>query len=232
MKKTKLGFTLIELLVVISIIGILAAVIFANVGEGGAQARDTERQADLRNLQSALELYKTRHDRYPEGCRGPNQWSWQSGVGVECPSETQYIEGLAPEFISALPTDPKTNGDNTGYAYRVNLDGTVYKLVAFKTVEELSTIDELANSKLHKQYGTFRLCPYVNALNTEEFLLCSDNGDDWGTSAHYTNYVEAGGCDFSDEDMRTSYAVWGGFADASTERLVRVQTEEVICVKP
>jgi prepilin-type N-terminal cleavage/methylation domain-containing protein len=139
-KSTK-GFTLIELLVVISVIGIIASVLFANINEGGAQSRDAKRQADLRNLQSALELYKNREGEYPAGCRGANNWSWQSGVGNDCPSGTKYIEGLAPAFIRVLPVDPKTNGDGTGYAYLTNNDRTVYKLVAFRTVEELSAID-------------------------------------------------------------------------------------------
>ena len=231
MKKTSEGFTLIELLVAITIIGILSAVIFTNVGEGGAKSRDAERQADLRNLQSALELYKNRHGSYPEGCQGADAWSWQTGVGNDCPAGDQYIEDLAPEFIRALPVDPKPDGNNTGYAYRVNADGSVYKLVVFRTVEELSAIDSTSATRLHSQYGAFRLCPDVNGPNTSEFLLCS--GRTGGMPGAYVNYrTNSSQCRFTDNDMQTSYSIWGGYSKDSDDRQARRLTEEVICVKP
>jgi type II secretion system protein G len=237
MRITYRGFTLIELLVVVSIIGIIAAVVFANVNEGGAQARDAERQADLRNLQSALELYKNRYGRYPDGCQGADAWSWQSGVGSDCPSGTQYIVGLAPEFIRALPVDPKPAGNGTGYAYRVNTDGSVYKLVVFRTVEEMSAIDSTTASKLSEELGGFRLCPYVNGLNTAEFLLCSGRADAYGPAGSYSppNYRITQGCDWNfaaTNDLDNSYAIWGGYANGLDERQTRVLTERVICVKP
>ena len=61
-KKIK-GFTLIEVLVTVSIISILAAVIAINSVDAGKQSRDEKRQADIRNLQSALELYKNKYGR-------------------------------------------------------------------------------------------------------------------------------------------------------------------------
>lgn len=232
MIKAYRGFTLIELLVVVSIIGIIAAVVFANVNEGGAQARDAERQSDLRNLQSALELYKNRYGRYPEGCQGANRWSWQSGVGNDCPAGTQYIEDLAPEFIRALPTDPKPAGNGTGYAYRVNADGSVYKFVVFRTVEELFAIDSSTDSKLDNEFGTFRLCPDVNFLNTEEFLLCSGRNDGATGPGAYVQYRTTQQCDYRHNDMLESYAIWGGFASINDPKQARIQTEAIICVKP
>jgi general secretion pathway protein G len=63
------GLTLIEVLVVIAIIGILAAVISVNAVQSGKISRDAKRQADLRMLQSAVELYKNKEGRYPEAMR-------------------------------------------------------------------------------------------------------------------------------------------------------------------
>lgn len=57
MSKKNRGFTLAELLVVIAIIGILSAMIVANVSDSRKKARDAKRKADLKSIQTALELY-------------------------------------------------------------------------------------------------------------------------------------------------------------------------------
>ena len=59
MKNTKKGFTLIELLIVIGILAVLAVltVLVLNPGQLFAQARDSQRLADFRTLQSAINYY-------------------------------------------------------------------------------------------------------------------------------------------------------------------------------
>lgn len=61
----KKGFTLIELLVVIVIIGILSALLMANISGIRERARDTERKTDLRAIKTALSLYYTIERSYP-----------------------------------------------------------------------------------------------------------------------------------------------------------------------
>ncbi|USN88916.1 MAG: prepilin-type N-terminal cleavage/methylation domain-containing protein [Candidatus Nomurabacteria bacterium] len=139
MKRSVAGFTFVEMLVVIAVIGVLAAVIYPNFSQSSAVARDAKRKADLRELQAAIELYKQKNGRYPEGCKGPTTnlttvWSGHSGT-FACASGNQYIIDLAPEFISVLPQDPKLNGANSGYVYAVNDTGSVYKIMALGTVE-------------------------------------------------------------------------------------------------
>jgi general secretion pathway protein G len=61
----KAGFTLIELLVVISIIGILATVVVANMNSARSRARDAARKSDMKNIQTALRLYYNDKGAYP-----------------------------------------------------------------------------------------------------------------------------------------------------------------------
>ncbi len=55
--KFKKGFTLIELLVVIAIIGILAAIIIANLGGARNVAKDGAVKSQLANMRAQAELY-------------------------------------------------------------------------------------------------------------------------------------------------------------------------------
>jgi len=61
----KRGFTLVELLVSATIIALLAGIGVASFSALSKQSRDSRRKADLENLRSALELYRSDNDYYP-----------------------------------------------------------------------------------------------------------------------------------------------------------------------
>lgn len=72
-KNFKKGFTLIELLIVIAIIGVLATLLMANFIGVRQRARDAQRKSDLRQIQAALEIYRSDDGSYPTGplnCNG------------------------------------------------------------------------------------------------------------------------------------------------------------------
>lgn len=61
----KKGFTLIELLVVVAIIGLLATLSIVALNNARARARDAKRVADIKQIQTALELYYNDLGTYP-----------------------------------------------------------------------------------------------------------------------------------------------------------------------
>lgn len=62
---TKKGFTLIELLVVIFIIGVLVAILLANILGARQRAEDVQRKSDLQQLKKALMIYYSENQTYP-----------------------------------------------------------------------------------------------------------------------------------------------------------------------
>lgn len=137
----KKGFTLVELLITVSVVAILSAIVISSLDSARERSRDAQRQTDLRTMEAALALYKNKYGVYPESCNGPTTgttpvWSGQPGTDHEClSSSNRYIIQLAPEFIPQLPSDPRLNGDDSGYVYAVNAERSVYKLMVLNTVE-------------------------------------------------------------------------------------------------
>lgn len=60
------GFTLIEVLVVIIIIGILTTVSIVALNSSRVKARDSRRLSDIKQLQTALELYNADEFNYSQ----------------------------------------------------------------------------------------------------------------------------------------------------------------------
>lgn len=126
MKTALRGFTLIELLVVIAIIGILSSVILASLNTAREKAYDARRESDLKEVQTALELYYSDHNGYPPTAAG----SWQSQcVWGKVATANDVIPGLAPTYIAAVPQDPQMNISANQCCYLYESNGTDYKFI-------------------------------------------------------------------------------------------------------
>jgi prepilin-type N-terminal cleavage/methylation domain-containing protein len=219
--KYRIGFTLIEILVVLAVIGILAAVVGVNINNSSAQSRDAQRQSDLRNLQQAIEFYKNREGRYPEQCAvggavsGSGFWSGQLGTDYECDNGTgQYIIGLAPEYISVLPADSRLPSGRTdvGYVYRTNTDGSVYKIMALRTVEADALLNGSGNN-----YGAYthplKSCDIkarVTTAGVADTRLSTQSMCYVFSTALNSVSGEIAYCVATHERFRSTYALWGG----------------------
>lgn len=146
----KKGFTLIEILVVMSIIMILSVTLYINFNQIQLEANDEIRKNGLKELQIALKLYKAQNGKYPAaGCpddtdpnRSPHTfWAGPGPItatwGKSC---SDYIVGLVPEFMPALPVDPSVeNDDNLGYLYATNPDRDAYKVLIYGVEKKMIT---------------------------------------------------------------------------------------------
>ncbi len=143
-KRTTQGFTLIELMVTITIIGILSAMVFASFDQAREQARDKVRKSDLKTLQLAIELYKSQNGTYPtQGCGSAGSDFAGSGAGGSgLASCDLYINGLVPDYIPELPSDPNLEGQ-AGKGFYYSSNGTSYKLMVLDSVEadEVTSFD-------------------------------------------------------------------------------------------
>jgi uncharacterized protein (TIGR02145 family)/prepilin-type N-terminal cleavage/methylation domain-containing protein len=102
----KKAFTLIELLVVIAIIGILATIAVVALQQARQSARDSKRIADIKQIQTALELYYNYNSEYPTEITN-NQIADATTVYME-------IFPTAP-----TPADGTCDTDTNQYVYTV-----------------------------------------------------------------------------------------------------------------
>ncbi len=119
------GFTLIELLVVISIIGILTTLITTNFVGVRQRARDAQRKADIRQIQSAVELYRSDTGTYPIANTQYrlNSTACPTSNALSNPSSSSTI------YMSKIPCDSLGNVTfNSGNYYYYSSDGTIYTL--------------------------------------------------------------------------------------------------------
>ncbi len=113
-RMTTNGFTLIELIVVIAIIGILASIAIGNTFSSIPKAHDAQRKNDLKQMQTALQVYFQDHNSYPQPASSRCQSStastlcWIKLFDTIGPNGTT-IYGT-PTYIKQMPQDPLSTG--------------------------------------------------------------------------------------------------------------------------
>jgi general secretion pathway protein G len=129
-KLNKKGFTLVELLVVIAIIDLLSTLAIVALSSARQKARDSKRMSDLRQIQTALELYYTDHNQYPIDATAITL----GATGAAClsnptpPTAGSFTTtGCTNSPMALVPTDPLTT---QYYEYSTDANGPVYTIAA------------------------------------------------------------------------------------------------------
>jgi prepilin-type N-terminal cleavage/methylation domain-containing protein len=108
------AFTLVELLVVISIIGLLSTIAVVSLSSARMKARDTRRLADMRQIQTAIQLYYETYGGFPGlisdvGCGG-----WDT------PADGVFMSSLRTAGLLAKDiSDPSINASCGNYSYYI-----------------------------------------------------------------------------------------------------------------
>lgn len=122
-KDYKKGVTLVELFVVFAIIGILSGIVLFISGQVRKKARDAQRLQELRQLQTALQVYYEDNGKYPDRCPlHPLLWCRSTDDRDSGKPGIQWIKFLVePGYASTHPLDPLNIYDE--YEYRLIVHG-------------------------------------------------------------------------------------------------------------
>ena len=103
MVRRERGFTLIEIMVVLIIIGLLASIVVPKLLGRTEEAKRIKAEAQIRNIMSALDLYRLDNGMYPTTEQGLAALVEKPTVG-EIPKN--WLEG---GYLDRIPKDPWGN---------------------------------------------------------------------------------------------------------------------------
>lgn len=105
------GFTLIELLVVIAIIGLISSILTVSFSVARMRGRDARRMADIRQMNSAIQMYIQENDHAPYvgtyNCNPKNADDNECySISATEPSKWMQLQVDLSPFMPKLPVDP------------------------------------------------------------------------------------------------------------------------------
>jgi len=120
----KKGFTLIELLVVVAIIGLLSTLSVVALGSARKKANDSKRLLDIKQVQTALELYYTDNNEYPTAATAVNLGDATHGC-----LDSDDFAALGACTDPYMDNIPKGTSNDEYYEY-TSADGSDYTITA------------------------------------------------------------------------------------------------------
>ena len=123
MRNNKKGFTLVELLVVIAIIGLLSTLAVVALNNARQKSRDARRVSDVKQIQTALELYYNDQGGYPTQVAGDMTTSFVCLSSGNAPGFDADCAGTT--YMQKVPSNPTPNDDGGPYHYTPKSTGAV-----------------------------------------------------------------------------------------------------------
>ena len=136
LKLKQRGFTIIELLIVIIVIGILALLVYTSFNNVTRDARNRERETDIKAIHSSLEAYYAQNGNYPtlanlndSSWRDTNFRGFDSAALQDPQGSAETLASAAAEDVYAyVVTDDSGNACDNGASG--GTDCTQYTLTA------------------------------------------------------------------------------------------------------
>ncbi len=132
------GFTLVEILVVIVILSILATLVAVNVIRQPGEARVAAAKIQIKQLQTALQVYRTEQGRYPTQDQGLEALvrKPQTGIIPERYPSDGYLESRE------VPRDPWKND----YIFIApGRNGESYEIISYGSDGEPGGVDDASD---------------------------------------------------------------------------------------
>jgi type II secretion system protein G len=124
------GFTLIELLIVLAIVGTLTSILMVNFLGARERGRDAERKSEMRQMQTAFEMYRADQGTYPP---------------APLPACDATLAVGATTYMQKVPCDPSNTGQ---HVYRYTTTGSTYTLSACLENERDGQKDTVNNATI------------------------------------------------------------------------------------
>lgn len=135
------GFTLIEMMVVVAIIAILVSILIPNFIRARAQAQTAACEANVKEIATALELYQTDHQQYPN---------------VSSATDVTNSEPNLAEYLKQTPVDPVNPGGFYTYQVSNYNQGNASYTITCPGGHDPATLSAIGGSsaKTHVQYSS------------------------------------------------------------------------------
>ena len=143
MRRKQPGFTLIELLVVIAIIGLLSTLAIVALNSARQKSRDAKRVSDIKQVQTALELYFADQNGYPAGVN-----TTLGSAGSTTLSSTNGFSGSAAgtTYMGLVPSNPSPGG--AGYVYNCVGTGCANYTLTFTLEDDTGSLKDTDGDNL------------------------------------------------------------------------------------
>ncbi len=155
------GFTLIELLTVIAIIAILTGLFTVSYLTVRQRGRDAQRKSDIKQIQSALELYRSDNDSYPDNA------TFQA---LTCGQSFSSASGV--KYMNKLPCDPSGTVSSPVPYYYYQVSSTSY--VVASCLESTNDKDGVSGASAPPSWWGSPVWPPPTACSSNFYYLSSN----------------------------------------------------------